>query len=208
MLNYTRNAERFMRTSASRLRSQLIHGNLPVRLWGEVLMATSFSLNLCPSRSIRFNCLEYAWQTLAPKIEKPNLPYKRLRAIGCLAYTIPPGHRKKLASRSIKTILVGYEKNSNTYRLWDPKSNRIMVSNDTVFDESVFPLRKLDPSSTEELTILNEETSDEVWDSSISNTADKLDDNPVELPTPPRQSHQQPQPVDRLGDLIGYHSVA
>lgn len=67
--------ERFNRTASERLRSQLIHGNLPVRLWGELMLATSFILNLCPSKSIDFNCPEEAWQTLALKIDSPNIPY-------------------------------------------------------------------------------------------------------------------------------------
>lgn len=152
--------DRFMQTLVSRLRSQLIHGNLPVRLWGEITMATSDILNLCPSKSIRYNCPEYAWQHLALNSENPQIPYDRLRVIGCLAYTIPPGPRNKLDHWSVKSVLVGYEKNSNSYRFWDPKSNRIMISNDTVFNEKVFPLRNSDPAITKELTILN----NELWD--------------------------------------------
>lgn len=215
--------ERFMRTIASRLRSQLIHGNIPLKLWGEVIMATSFILNLFPSKSIRYTCPEYAWKTLDLGIETPDVPYKRLKVIGCLAYTIPPGHQNKLAPRSVKTIMIGYEINSNAYRLWDPASNRVIVSNDVVFNEQSFPLRSVDKATTEELTILNDEIWDEAWDSTVTNpqaTVENIEDTHLESDQPahqtpdpaPRQtsrrSHRDRQPVEHFGNLIGYHTVS
>lgn len=107
--------ERFNQTLAERLRSQLFHANIPPKLWGEVALATSYSLNLCPSKSDSSPCPEYSWQKFALRIKHPKVPYQRLRAIGCLGYTIPPGHQTKLQPRSLRTILVGYEKNSNAY---------------------------------------------------------------------------------------------
>lgn len=210
--------ERFNRTLADRLRSQLIHGNLPVRLWGEVIIATSHILNHCPSKFVQHPCPEYAWQKTAMGIEHPRIEYDRLRVIGCLAYSIPPGYHSKLMPRSVKTIMVGYEKHSNAYRLWDPKTNKILISNDTVFDETKFPLRTTDESNSEELTMFNDPMWDEVWDSpqpTASSTHDPPDQQPHDEMTPPadppppiRRSTRNIQPVDRLGDLIGYHSVA
>lgn len=156
--------ERFMRTIASCLLSQLIHGNLPIKLWGEVIIATSFILNLCPSKSLQYSCPEFAWQHLALGINQPSLPYKRLKVLGCLAYSIPPGHRNKLAPRLVRAIMIGYERNLNAYRLWDPATNRVIVSNDVVFNEEVFPLREHDKANTEELTILNDETWHDAWE--------------------------------------------
>lgn len=102
--------ERFMRAIASRLRSQLIHGNIPMHLWGEVVISTSFILNLCPSKAISSSCPEEVWQRTALNTKEPVIPYNRLRVLGCLAFTIPPGHQNKLSPRSIKTIMIGYEK--------------------------------------------------------------------------------------------------
>lgn len=156
--------ERFNRTLGERLRSQLFHGNLPPRLWGEVALATSFSLNLCPSKAINSPCPEFSWQKLALRIKEPKIPYRRLRAIGCLGYTIPPGHHTKLQARLLRTVLVGYEKNSNAYRLWDPKSNKILISNDVVFDENSFPLRENINRDPSELSILQDEVWDDIWE--------------------------------------------
>lgn len=164
-------------------------------------MATSFILNLCPSKSISFNCPEYAWQRTALGVKQPEIPYKRLKVMGCLAFTIPPGHRNKLSPRSTRSVMVGYEKNSNAYRLWDLKSGRIIVLNDVVFNENNFPLRASDKQSTDELAILNNDLWDDVWDSHVSISPDVTSDvspdehhqsgshepspQPPEPPTPP-----------------------
>lgn len=195
-----------------------------MKLWGEVIMATSFILNLCPSRSIRYSCPEYAWSKQALGIEEPEIPYKRLKIIGCLAYSISPGHRNKIAPRSVKTIMVGYERNSNAYRLWDPASNRVIVSNNVVFNEHSFPLRDIDKTATEELTILNDESWDEAWESTVTNqnTVNKnthhettLENNepahqaPDPAPrNPSRRSNRDRQAVEHFGNMIGYHAVS
>ena len=36
-------------------------------------------------------------------------------------------------------IFVGYESRSKAYRLWDPKSHRIVISSDVQFNEEEFP---------------------------------------------------------------------
>ena len=143
----------------------MLHGNLPVKLWGEVMLATSFILNLCPLKSVDFKCPEEAWQTLALKSQDSTLPFSRLRPIGCMAYIIPPGHRDKLKSRSIQAVMIGYEKNSNSYRLWNPKEGRVMISNNVSFDESRFPLSESPNTDTEELSIFNDDSYDKIWDS-------------------------------------------
>lgn len=121
--------------------------------------------------------------------------------------------------------MIGYEKNSNAYRLWDPVSNKIIVSNDVVFNEDVFPLCGLNTTSAEELTILNDETWNEVWDSPISQNPnhdlsinsdqppptpepDIVPPEPVSPPPASRGSHRHRQPVERLGNMIGYHTVS
>lgn len=122
--------------------------------------------------------------------------------------------------------MIGYEKHSNAYQLWDPKSRRVIISNDVVFNENKFPLRDLDHTSTEELTVLNDQLWDDAWDSSILVTPNESitpENETIERPVEPPEDHsppspspqQQPrrsvrsaQPVERLGNLIGYHTVS
>lgn len=205
--------ERFNRTLGERLRTQLLHGNLPPRLWGEVALATSYTLNLCPSKSISGPCPDHSWQKLALRIKSPKVPYRRLRAIGCLAYTIPPGHCSKLQPRSLRTVLVGYEKNSNAYWLWDPNSNRVIVSNDVVFNEKHFPLRDNVHNDPSDLSIQHNEVWDEIWEipGKPHRTPSASQPNPPtpssDTPTQTRPARQQ-IPTTRLGNLVAYHTMS
>jgi hypothetical protein len=60
-----------------------------------------------------------------------------LRTFGCIAYvkdTTP--HLKKLDDRGRKGIFIGYEKGSKAYCVYDPITNRVIVTRNVVFDES------------------------------------------------------------------------
>lgn len=181
-------------------------------------MATSHILNLCPSKSLSSSFPEFAWQRLAMNVDQPKLDYKRLRVIGCLALSIPPGHRNKLAPRSIKTVMIGYEKNSIAYSLWDPVSCKVIVSNDVTFNEEVFPLRENDRAATEELTILNDESWDKAWESQVLNHPESIDQNHhheehQQRNLPPHQEvnrrpQRQRRQIEQFGNLIGYHTAA
>ena len=176
--------ERFNRTLADRLRSMLIHANLPSYLWGEVLMSVCHILNMCTSKAIHERCPELSWQKLALKIQKPAVDYNRLRAVGCLAFNIPPGHKNKLQPRSMRSVMIGYEPKSNAYRLWDPKSRRMMVSNDVVFDEWKFPLHDSTLDDPAEQSVFTNTSWDEIWDIPSANTR-LTNPNPALEPAPP-----------------------
>ena len=140
-------------------------------------MSVSDILNLCPSKAIQDSCPESSWQTLVLKISKPVIDYNHLRAIGCLAFHIPPGHKHKLQPRSMRSVMIGYEQNSNGYRLWDPKSKRVLVSNDVVFDESKFPLQDSLLDDPSEQSAFTDACWDELWD--VPSAA-----NPTSTPRP------------------------
>ena len=56
---------------------------------------------------------------------------------GCTAHAkVVTPHLKKLDDRSRKLVYFGVEDGSKAYRLYDPASNKIVVSRDTVFEES------------------------------------------------------------------------
>ncbi|GKB30245.1 retrovirus-related pol polyprotein from transposon TNT 1-94 [Tanacetum coccineum] len=84
---------------------------------------------------------------------KLNLDY--LRVWGCLAYyRTPEPKRSKLGARGIKSVFVGYAKNSKAYRLLDENSGVIIESRDVEFFEDKFskdvenPCASLVPTST------------------------------------------------------------
>ncbi len=48
---------------------------------------------------------------------------------------IPSEERSKLDSKSRQCIFLGYEKWVKSYKLWDSKANKVVISRDVVFDE-------------------------------------------------------------------------
>lgn len=174
------------------------------------MLSVSHILNMCPSKAVQDSCPESLWQKLAMKVKKPTIHYDRLRAIGCLAFNIPPGHKDKLQPRSMRSVMVGYEPNSNVYRLWDPKSKRIMISNDVVFDESKFPLQHTALDDPSEQSVFNGESWDEVWSIPSANSQARIPSvhPPNNSPAPYTRPRRHAQPIDRLGNLVAYHVSA
>ena len=59
-----------------------------------------------------------------------------IKIFGCDAFMhVPKELRNKLASKSKKRILVGYEGNSTNYRLFDPVTKNINVSRNVSFND-------------------------------------------------------------------------
>ncbi len=50
---------------------------------------------------------------------------------------IPKSKRHKLESRSKKLKLIGYHTEKKAYRLWNQENDRIEISHDVIFDESI-----------------------------------------------------------------------
>jgi hypothetical protein len=67
---------------------------------------------------------------------KPSLGH--LKVFGCTAYSkIVKPHLKKLDDRSRKLVYFGVEEGSKAYMLYDPATNKIVVSRDAVFEEKL-----------------------------------------------------------------------
>lgn len=58
------------------------------------------------------------------------------RIFGCLAYAhVPDQKRGKLDEKSVKYVLLGVSEESKAYRLYNPVTQKIIISRDVVFDE-------------------------------------------------------------------------
>ncbi|GJX04578.1 retrovirus-related pol polyprotein from transposon TNT 1-94 [Tanacetum coccineum] len=130
----------------------LNQSGLPTNLWGEALLSACHIHNRITSRVISISPYEL-W-----KGSKPNLDY--LRVWGCLAYyRTPEPKRSKLGDRGIKSMFVGYAKNSKAYRLLDKNSCVIIESRDVEFFKDKFskdvenPHASLVPTSTSSSTV-------------------------------------------------------
>jgi len=67
--------------------------------------------------------------------EKPSVDH--LKIFGCIAFChIPKEHCKKMDDKSQQCFFVGYNFDSNVYRLYNPHLKKIILSMDVVIDES------------------------------------------------------------------------
>jgi hypothetical protein len=67
--------------------------------------------------------------------EKPAVSH--LRVFGCVAYAqIQKAKRKKLDDHGEKYIFIGYSETSKTYKIYNPITNKFVVSRDVIFSEN------------------------------------------------------------------------
>ena len=121
----------------------LLQSGLPKFMWAEAINTVAYVLN---RKTTRRNPKATPFEVWLGR--KPT--WKHLRVFRSVAYAhIPKKFRKKLDKKAVKTILVGYERTSKNYRLYNPKTRKIIISRDVVFNEKsnykVF--RNMDPKN-------------------------------------------------------------
>ncbi|KAI5320266.1 hypothetical protein L3X38_039974 [Prunus dulcis] len=122
-------AERKNRTVIEMAKSMLHEKSLPYEFWAEAVHTAVYLLNRCPSKS-----LEKMTPFEAYTGRKPGIAH--LKVFGCLCHVlIPSVLRHKLEENSHKCIFVGYGLCEKGYRLYDPKTRKIILSRDVYFDE-------------------------------------------------------------------------
>ncbi|GJZ91527.1 zinc finger, CCHC-type containing protein [Tanacetum coccineum] len=122
--------ERRNRTVVEMTRSLLKGMNLPDSLWAEAVRHAVYLLNRLPTKAVKDITPYEGW-----KKRKPNLEY--LKIFGCLAFVKKVGgHLTKLEDRSIPMVHLGKEPGSKAYKLYNPKSKKVVVARDVSFDES------------------------------------------------------------------------
>jgi hypothetical protein len=107
----------------------LLARNLPKNLWGEAVNMAVYILN----RTVP------AYLNKKTPIEvymNKKLDLSHIKTFGCDAYVhVPNILRKKWDPKSEKKLFVGYEKDTQNYRLLDTLTKRIMISRNVIFDE-------------------------------------------------------------------------
>ena len=72
---------------------------------------------------------EEAWSGSKPSVS-------HFRVFGCISHVhIPDSKRTKLDDKSVKCVLLGVSEESKAYRLYDPVSQKIIISRDVKFEE-------------------------------------------------------------------------
>ena len=87
-------------------------------------------------------------ESLFERLLKQKPDYNFLRTFGCAVWpNLRPYNSRKLAFRSTQCVFLGYSSLHKGYKCLDPKSERVYISRDVVFDEHVFPFPSLHPNA-------------------------------------------------------------
>jgi transposase InsO family protein len=123
-------SERKNRTIMNMVRSMLSAKKIPKKFWPEAVNWTVHVLNRSPTFVVNNKTPEEAWSGIKPSVH-------HFRVFGCIAYAhVPDCKRSKLDDKSVKCVLLGISRESKAYRLYDPISQKIIVSRDVIFDEN------------------------------------------------------------------------
>ncbi|KAF8409311.1 hypothetical protein HHK36_005385 [Tetracentron sinense] len=90
---------------------------------------TSVENSGCPTKSVKNKTPQEAWSGYKSSVS-------HLKIFGCIAYAqVPEAKRKKLDDRGEKCIFIGYSEESKAYKLYNPLTNKVVVSRDVIFSE-------------------------------------------------------------------------
>ena len=123
-------SERINFTLMSKVRTLLSETNLPEYLWGETLCCVTYQLNRSPTVAVKEDAVP-------AQIFLGKVNFDKLKVFGSKAWAYKlPVPANKLEARSVECIMIGYARNG--YKLWSPKTNKIIISRDVTFDERSF----------------------------------------------------------------------
>ena len=130
-------SERRNRTIMERARSMSSDCNLPVNLWTEAVLHAQYLINRSPTRANSGATPEAKYSGKLPDISD-------LIFFGCVAFVhIPKENRKKLDSKTLKCMFLGFDSETKAYRLYDQTRQKVIISRDVVFDETKVGVRYL-----------------------------------------------------------------
>lgn len=153
-------AERMNHTLVESACSMLSHAGLPNRFWAEALATAAYIRNHVPTTAIREEKTPFEqWYG-----RKPNISH--LKVFGCMAYAhIPNTQRQKLDKKSEKLRFVGYSIRSKGYRLFDERSQKVVIRRDVIFNETDFGQTtdtEVKPTDTVDVDVSEETSTPEV----------------------------------------------
>jgi hypothetical protein len=122
-------AERANRTIMECARSMICAQGLDLEFWAEAVNTAVYIKNQSPTKALESKTPQEAWTGRKPDVS-------HLRVFGCKAFAhIPDEKRRKLESKSMPCVFLGYCERTKTYRLMCVETKRIIKSRDVVFLE-------------------------------------------------------------------------
>lgn len=122
-------------------RALLFQANLPIRFWGESILAATYLINRTPNKLLDYKT---PYELLYNK--PPS--YDNIRVFGtlCFARRISR-HRDKFHERSTRCLFLGYPMGQKGWLVFDLETEKTSVSRDVMFHEEKFPYITPEPST-------------------------------------------------------------
>lgn len=121
--------ERKNRTIMNMVRSMLKSKLMPKEVWAEAVACAVYLSNRSPTKSLLKVTPQEVWSGRKPSVF-------HLRVFGSIAYThVADETRSKMDDKSNKLVFIGYDASSKGYKLYDPSTERKVISRDVEFDE-------------------------------------------------------------------------
>ncbi|CAI7736868.1 unnamed protein product [Closterium sp. NIES-53] len=126
-------AERANRTITETARGLLIEAGLPDYFWPDAVRSACVAKNRALTHVGADKWVPYVeWIGRKPKVDM-------LRVFGCMCMALVPKHLRhnKLGAKAIWAVHLGMAQNSKGWLLWDPFTNKFLVSKDCKFMENL-----------------------------------------------------------------------
>ena len=128
--------ERFQQTIINGAEAMQHHAGLSNGFWIYAVKAKLHAYNVTPIKRADYKTPTELWSGI-----KPNISH--LRVFGCQAWVHTlKKRRSKLEPKSQAMIFIGYEPGSKGYQFWDAAHQRIEISRDVKFNETLFPAQE------------------------------------------------------------------
>ena len=190
-------AERYNRTICESGRAMLNQSGLPKRFWAEAIATAVYVRNRLPTSSLAMKTTPHEmWYGRKPAIS-------HLKVFGCVCYAhIPDQLRQKLDDKAESMVFVGYSTRSKGYRLYDPRTMKVVTRRDVQFHEKRFDLldEQTTPKPAQSIDI-NVPPTPPTLDSSLDRVTHQLRRS--------ERHHQPPQRygIDEYASSIIHHSA-
>lgn len=194
-------AERKNRTVMNMVRCMLSEKKVPKIFWPEAVNWAIHVLNRSPTLAVKGVTPEEAWSG-----NKPYVDY--FRVFGCIAYVhTPDARRTKLDDKSVKCVLLGVSEESKAYRLYNPISEKIVISRDVVFAENeawnwnsssdeknndILQWDDMEEEENEENQVVEEDVNEEVEEEAINSPSSESNEEEIVSPV---QGRNRREPV-------------
>lgn len=201
-------SERGNQTVVNIARTLMIQSGVPLNFWYLACSTAVFLKNRSMTSSLDSEVTPYEmWNFRKPQVD-------HIRIFGCLVHRLI---RKDLRVNKFSTVkkegvLVGFTDDNYNYKIYDLESKKVIVTHDVVSFEDVFPFRKDNPPSKDDVISLNDEDRAPISESNEEpdiqprhvQTSDSEDDEPD---IPDRTDDQNPRRSNRERAQVDYRGM-